>query len=226
MLNKPSIGIVIPWREQPQRLKAFRSMKNHYQDFFADKEIFWADDGSELFCRSHSINAGMKYFFDRGFDLVMVNDADTICEISSLHEAIDIAYKNNKIVLPYDTYVDFRKDGSLNPKVANRQDINELHPCSGSMIVPNAVYRDIGGFDENFIGWGPEDQEYHYRYYLKYGEKFKYVDGKCFSLQHGKLTLTDQIIKNHEYACNKYPDSFALKYSFEYLLNYFNEEQQ
>jgi hypothetical protein len=225
MIKNVSVGVVIPWREQNHRIKALNAMKDHYSNFFKDKEIFWADSGSEIFSRAQSINLGLKHFFDRGFDVVIVNDADTISNINSLNDAVNLANDVGEIVMPYNVYNTFNEDNTKSYPHKPSDSIDRLHPCSGSMAIPVKVYNEIGGFDENFIGWGPEDQEYQYRYFLKYNKKFTYIDGQCYSLHHGPLKLNDQIIKNHEYACKKYPESVSLSEAFKYLINYFKDKQ-
>lgn len=224
MTKKILVGVVIPWREQKHRLRALGLVKGHYAKFFNDKEVFWADSESEIFSRAQSVNLGLKYFFDRGFDVVIVNDADTISEINSLDHAIDLADEIGEIVMPYNVYNTFNEDNTETYQHKPNSSIDLLTPCSGSMAIPAKVYNEIGGFDDNFIGWGPEDQEYQYRYFLKYNKKFRYINGKCYSLHHAPLKLSDQIIKNHEYACKKYPDSVSLKHSFEYLIDYFKDK--
>lgn len=223
MLKNIRVGIVIPWREQKQRLEPFKIVNDHYESFFSDKDVFLVDSEDATFSRARSINLGLDHFFKLGYDVVVVNDADTISELESLNNAIQLAYDNEEIVLPYDNYTYFIDGREINLKV-NKDDISFLSPSSGSLVIPSSVYKNIKGFDENFIDWGPEDQEFHYRYWLFYGKKFGSVAGNCHSFFHGSLKINEQIVKNHEYACTKYPESSGLKKCFESFKASINHE--
>jgi predicted glycosyltransferase involved in capsule biosynthesis len=59
-------------------------------------------------------------------------------------------------------------------------------PCSGINVIPRSVWEDIGGFDENFVGWGFEDQAYLYKYFKKYGKIYDFIPGAALSINHEK----------------------------------------
>lgn len=215
-----SVGFIVPWREQKSRLNQFNKMLMHYDDFLKDKEVFYADYPSEIFSRSHSINLGMKYFFDKNFDIVIVNDADTLCNIDSINKSIIKSYELQRALLPYDSYIMRSSGGGIEHTLHPSSSIDQLWPCSGTNIIPRQVYMDIGGFDENLVGWGPEDQEYHYRYFLHYGEKYLFESGTCEALWHKRGKISEQTIKNLIYACEKHPESVSLKMAYLDILNY------
>jgi hypothetical protein len=224
MSESISVGFVVPWREQPSRIESFDRVNNHYSDFLKDKELLLVDSGSETFSRAQSINIGMKHFFDKGFDIVVVNDADVLSDVSSLESAIIKAHQLQRSFIPYNKYVIFgERNFSFQTFPSEGESAEGLSPCSGTNVIPRQVYENIGGFDENFIGWGLEDQEYHYRYFLHYGEKYRIESGKTKSLYHKRVSIDKQVLDNHIYAHEKYPESVALKNAYLSLLEWINE---
>jgi GT2 family glycosyltransferase len=63
-----------------------------------------------------------------------------------------------------------------------------LFTASHNLSVPADVYRAVGGFDENFVRWGYEDNEFGYRVFRYFGRRpghFKHdPDLVCYHMPH------------------------------------------
>jgi predicted glycosyltransferase involved in capsule biosynthesis len=194
------IAVVIPWRSHPSRIPAFEKVIEIYKAKFPEFEIIVSDSSGEDFNLSQARNLGAKKAIDLGHDLVIFNDADFFSDPEVLERAITYAVKNNEIVAPYTRYFQhkdwqesllFLKRIRYNlrlgkrfspPTLSQSDDLpRRLWPCSGSLVVPAGIFKELGGFEEKIKGWGPEDTMFHRSYFEKYGKLFAYMDGYAHS---------------------------------------------
>ena len=170
---------------------------------------------------------GIEKALSLGADIVLVSDADFLPSKDSLIKAILNSQINKEITMPYNIYnelsydgtnkflegdsgsVEMYKNSNKNPEVHNGQ-IQHFWVCSGLFVIPKEVYNSIGGFDENFVGWGPEDQDYHKRYFEQTGRLFTYVEGIGCSLEHSRNEWKTNDIINIEYFQKKHGATFIL----------------
>jgi predicted glycosyltransferase involved in capsule biosynthesis len=212
--------IVIPWRETESRLKAFYLLKSWYELNFPNLKIILCDSGSEIFNLSASRNIGLKKAFDQDCDFVVVSDADVFVSKESLFEAIKVAIKNNSIANPYDLFIELTSEGTdmfFNnekeciqkdswkgdaPVVLNNEP-SSLIPSSGVNVISKAVWEQLGGFDENFVGWGFEDNAYFLKYFDQYKNVYDYIPGIALSIFH-KKEWDSNINNNQKYFYETY----------------------
>lgn len=82
-----------------------------------------------------------------------------------------------------------------------------LTTANFSVSKPHCV--DIGGFDENFKGWGLDDYEFGYRLYKKGLDFVLDKDSFVYRLIHWDNVTEDRIaskVRNYRYFCQKHPD--------------------
>lgn len=119
-----------------------------------------------LFSRSVAVNRAAELAAD--WDIAVLIDADVICDIDRVREAVAIAVETGKMVLPHTVRKDLNRrgsdrvrnghDGSWDRYVAKEYGVHNGHPSVSSVVViPRSLWDAIGGFDESFRGWGFED---------------------------------------------------------------------
>lgn len=194
------ISVIIPWRSHPSRIQAFDKVVDFYKNNFTDFDIIISDSLDVDFNLAQARNLGAKKSIENNTDLLIFNDADFFTSAEALKRAITFAIKNNEIVAPYNRYfqhtnaketsVFFRRlDYNLKlgkefspPNLSHSDDLpRRLWPCSGCIVVPANIFKELGGFEEKIKGWGPEDTMFHRQYFDRYGKLFAYVAGSAHS---------------------------------------------
>jgi hypothetical protein len=104
--------------------------------------------GERLFnkCRAH--NAGAWRAIREGADYLCFLDADTIVE-PGFHDWIRAEARPDRFLI-----AGLRPDGTDMPSM------------TGLLVVHREAFRQVGGFDEDFRGWGGEDIELRLRLYF------------------------------------------------------------
>ena len=212
------ISVVMPWRPTPDRISIFNKLVEWYKKELPDLQINTVDAGGDVFNLSASRNKGISQAIAKGADIVIVSDADTFPNKKSLLSACENAYRNKTITLPYKRYHFTRRDKfeenntfeswyeHTPPVIAPEGGNQTFAPCSGIVVIPKEVYAEIGGFDENYVGWGPEDQDYHRTYLNRYGKLFDYIEGDAYVIDHDRneFKIEELNKKNHEYFKEKF----------------------
>jgi predicted glycosyltransferase involved in capsule biosynthesis len=194
------ISVVIPWRSHPSRVEAFERVVSLYKQNFPDFDIITSDSLDADFNLAQARNLGAKKAIESGADIVIFNDADFFAMKDAIERALSYAVSHNEIVAPYNKYYQhetsketaiFMKKNdyklklgkSFTPPTLSFKDNlpRRLWPCSGSIVVPVNIFKELGGFEEKIRGWGPEDTMLHRSYFDKYGKLFAYVEGSAHS---------------------------------------------
>jgi len=214
------VAVVIPWRETESRVLGFKHIIKYYNSVLDNPTIFTTDSGSEVFNLAASRNLGMKQAFDQGFDAVVLSDADVFVCPDTLIEAINHSLEHNVISNPYNFLIELTKRGTImffngDERCANQYSwrsetptfidgkISAFNPCAGLNIVPRSVWDVIGGFDENFVGWGYEDTAYLISYMKHFNDIYRFEEGIAFSIFHEKEWKLDSK-DNENYFKEKY----------------------
>ena len=194
------IIVVIPWRSHPSRVPAFEKVLELYEKNFPEFKVIVSDSLESPFNLAQARNLGAKKAISQGADFIVFNDADFFTSPDALKRAISFANIHNEIVAPYNVYYQHNneKETSLflkrldyklklgkkfTPPTLSYNDSlpRRLWPCSGSIVVPKNIFLELGGFEENIKGWGPEDTMLHRVYFEKYNKLFAYVAGFAHS---------------------------------------------
>jgi hypothetical protein len=139
------------------------------------------------FHRTLLVNVGLPSVKTEFFGLL---DCDMICQYSQLAAAMTaLRERLTEFVYPYDgRFVEVPRalvprfiDGALEGPTEFRL----LHPRStgGLIMGDTGCYRKIGGENENFRSWGPEDMERHNRI-IKLGFRLARIEGPIFHMEH------------------------------------------
>lgn len=182
------IGLVIPWRETPSRIKPLQSVLEWYQTNLSDIEIFYADRPGEKWNGAASRNDGVKKAQEAHCDVIIVNDADTIPEIKPLLEAIEHCQKDGMVHNPYTLckYI----ENEMCEYYYNGTDIKLLkhrlytEANGGIWVCTPETWWSIGGMDERFIQWGGEDMAFEMAHKVIKGNKLIKHDGYIYCLSH------------------------------------------
>ena len=149
-------------------------------------------DCNPIFHRTLYINILLK---QAKTEVIAVWDADIITPHSQINEAVNYIinkgntlaypYSGKYVLLPHHTTLKFVKDHDL--AYIENMDFKSLFGrpfCGGAFFVHRERYLSLGGENEHFIGWGPEDVERLKRVKIM-GHKVTWTDkGAAYHLSH------------------------------------------
>lgn len=129
-----------------------------------------------LFNRSAAINRAAELAGD--WDVAVIIDADVVCSPDRVKEAVELARSTGSMVLPHTVRHDLTPVASMDSRagrftplqidlealrkprriIAHTYSVENGHPSVSSVVVVSRrQWDEIGGFDEQFRGWGFED---------------------------------------------------------------------
>lgn len=116
------------------------------------------DDGP--FNRSKAVNTAANNADT--WDVAVIADADSLVPPTQLEAAIELATQTGRLIIPHSRWVnvdleeakDFLKRGTL---LWSKKRTIYATTQSSILVVPRAVWDEVNGFDERFVGWGWED---------------------------------------------------------------------
>lgn len=188
MESSIKVSVVIPWRAKPDRQYAFNIVKSWYKDNLPYAQLIFSDDQKRHFCLSGCRNVGVKIAEEGGAEVVIINDADTLPEIESLQEAINGAYNDNYVHLPYTQYRSLRSIGTK--EFRNGKPLKECDAfivdgaVSGVYVTSPSTWWSHYGQDERFRGWGFEDAAWYTAHKIILGEDPIRHEGAVYSMHH------------------------------------------
>lgn len=130
-------------------------------------EYSFIQDSNPCFHRTRYINQLLRAAKTK---VVSVWDTDIIADYSNIHEAVRLIveqemtltypYNGKYIMLSPEETLCFLKDQDIKLwESKNLSSVFERPFCGGAYFVDKERYLQIGGENEKFIGWGPEDAE-------------------------------------------------------------------
>lgn len=155
----PAAEIIVVEQDQAPTLAA-ESLPGHCTHLFA------FNPGP--FNKSWGFNVGFRSSVG---DVVVFHDADIIMDVHALAQSVVLCSNAFDAVKPYDRLVDLTESESeqvrkgkgipfinVEERGINREYRGEyICFCGGIFLMRRDVYEELGGFDENFSGWGGED---------------------------------------------------------------------
>lgn len=160
-------------------------------------EIDDPDMTVDTYNRSEAINSAAEEATERypQWDTIVVIDRDVIVPAGQVGYGIAMSKDAGRAVLPYRRYVPYNEQATaeiLAGRPPKNKDI-ETPPgimtggtgghVSSCIIVPRALWEEVGGFDERFVGWGGEDRAFHAACSV-YGGMVDLIDGDVYHLWH------------------------------------------
>lgn len=189
--NIQGLEIILVEQDKYQHIK-------HFNNNIAVRHIFIEKDG--LFNKSHAMNVGIRY---ANSNIIILGDSDIIIDYKQLIDSIDTLTKEQlDFICPYDKFINLTEQETQLPipkilqiqKVDRGEETDEINMYGGKVDVPNMcsgiciftkpALNKINYYNEDFDGWGGEDDflEYKVKDFLKY----KRTNGNIYHLYHAK----------------------------------------
>lgn len=145
------------------------------------------------FNRGAAINDAARQAGD--WDVLVVHDADNICDPHALRRAVHHADIDGKVYFPFETYLyldEFSSDRIM--RGGSWFVAPELHPhrvfettarhkhYSGIQVIPRRTYEQVGGYIE-LTGWGAEDAIMN-TVFETFGPGVEWLQGGAYHLWH------------------------------------------
>jgi hypothetical protein len=198
----PSLSIVIPYREDVHdpkgiRRKNYEFVLKRYKELFPRAEIVIGRDnkGDEIhFCRATAINDGVKRSKS---NTIVISDGDLIIKDRLLKQAIEEVEKRG-FIIPWGRCYDITESLTQNiirtkkidwkkarkDELKSVRDIRHDKMAGGIQVVLKTVFNKVGGYDEEFYGWGYEDTDFCRRIIKHLGNYPIYKGGEIIHLWH------------------------------------------
>ena len=207
MNNGHSFTYIIGYRHKPDRLQNLRRVLDWINGFQGvDVIVVEQDTHSKishlsLRCRHLFLKSDKPYNKSWSFnyatkmaksDIIVFADSDLIMHPNQLIDALK-QIETHDMVNPYKSVVD------LDPNEANLQleqiiqinrpgrgetDHQKVPICGGICIFRRETINKIAGWNENFIGWGAEDDFVSLK--VQHFLNWKQMDHKCYHLFHNR----------------------------------------
>lgn len=213
MSHKYSFTFIIGYRHQPDRLMNLRRTIDFFSSFTGSQIILVEQDKhsklSEInlncqhifvksnapYNRSWSFNIGLKYAKS---DIIVCGDSDIIMNpndfingLKSMNE-FDMVSPYNSVVdlTPEETGLDMESIVNINRPGRGENDNQTINISGGISIFRRESLLKIGGWSEDFLGWGGEDdfQTIKVEKFLKYKE----LNARCYHLFHSKSKIDNK----------------------------------
>lgn len=147
------VALAIPYSSvEPSRVEAYLKMTSVMKDIYPWDTVNTFGVGFDgEFRRGASRNRAMHKLWGRGFDVVVLCDADSYPEPEPLTEAIEDAYLDERIHFPHNIVQPLGKHGEF---------LRAYGPSAGGCWVsrPDAWF-DAGGMEERG-GWSVDDRTF------------------------------------------------------------------
>ncbi|HMD82604.1 MAG TPA: hypothetical protein VKE92_14915 [Anaerolineales bacterium] len=154
--------------------------------------IIEVDSGHESFNRAATRNLAMEYGQINNFDIVVVNDADSVASEWAMSEAINGAHSDNLIHFPFDTFYELipkatAQVGVQSIEILKQRAYGKGQSEGGIWVCKPEVWFKAGGQDERFAGWGCEDRAFLSATHTLVGKSVKH-QGPLFCMYHDRST--------------------------------------
>lgn len=168
-------------------------------DSFKHISYHFVEDENPIFHRTKYINDLLRM---SKAEIVAVWDADVVLPNSQIDEAIEcIKEQDVTIVIPYNGtfYMLSPKQSTwfrVQHDLLRFQNEKLMSPmgrvaCGGIYLVKRKRYLSLGGDNEKFVGWGPEDAERLHRIQIA-GDKARWIkSGPLYHLHHARNDWSD-----------------------------------
>lgn len=143
-----------------------------WERYFPEIAIYEGHHDDGLFNRAAGVNRAAAIADKDGpWDLGIVLDSDVFLTEPAVRDAIALAVETGSVVWPHTRWRELRQDWTERTLVDRRDFgaawvdrdldvyVGTTNPISWSccIVIPRAIWDDMGGFDERFRGWGWED---------------------------------------------------------------------
>lgn len=187
------IAILVPRRsDNGERDRLWTHCRQLWLERHPDWAIYEGHHTSGPFNRSRAINRAAAAAASNGHhDIYLVIDGDVVADPTAVIAAVETAEQTGRMVVAHDERVMLNADGTAKVLAGYRgswraeQYVEHIWHDSVSCViaVPVAVFDEVFGFDELFIGWGREDTAFRIACESVAGPILR-VAGETFHLYH------------------------------------------
>ena len=185
----PGAEIIIVEQDKTQKLKESDHRARHY--------IFLEHNGP--FEKGWAFNVGTKYATT---DTIIFGDSDVIMDPTEFKNTLK-EFKNNEydVLNPYKSVVDLLKNENnlpfdklkSIPRAGRGENDHQKVPfCGGITIWKRDAVTKVGGWAEEFMGWGAEDDAQSEKIF-KLKLKHTTMDYKSYHMFHGRTSPEQQL---------------------------------
>lgn len=214
-----NVSILLPFKtDNGPREKAFKWVKQYYQETIPNGEICIGTCNNSFFSKSIAVNNAAKIATR---DIFIIIDSDMFCDPTLIARSLKLLNKY-PWVIPYKNVHYLSQDTTMRViaeppnwplKIDISENITKMSDAFGGInIVPRKYFEEVGGFDERFKGWGGEDDAFCFALNTMVG-KFKRLDSAIYHLWHPHVGAKN----NPNYENNN-------KLYEKYLKNIYNKE--
>lgn len=179
-MNEP-VAIVPYTSDNPLRRRAFLQVCAYYREHFPEwRRITACDTDRGGFHKALAVNRAAA--LTDPSDVLLLNDADSICPPDHIREAVRLAGEEPGLVFAYTEYV--RMDAHDKP-FWHMADSGS----TGCVAIRRACFDQAGGMDESYYGWGYEDLDFVRRCEALW--PLRRVPGSLYHIWHGERREDD-----------------------------------
>ena len=216
MAQNYAFTYIISYRNKPDRLQNLRRVLDWINGFGGVEVILVEQDTHSkishlnLKAKHHFLKSNMPFNKSWGFNyglkhansnIIIFGDSDLIMDPNAFINGLNLL-KDYSMVNPYNSVIDltpqetgFQFNDMFNINRAGRgeNDIQKVPLCGGICMFRREDIIKIGGFNENFIGWGAEDdcESVIVKNFLTWTE----LPAKCYHLYHDR-PAPDMVLYN------------------------------
>lgn len=135
--------------------------------------IWTATDAHKPYRLAFAVNRAIENLHA---DVILLNYADVLVPHKQIREAVKLAHQEPGQVFAFDQYW-FTEEPS------GEETMLEDAPANCCMAIQREAFLEVGGYDENFVGWAMEDREFNDRCGRRWPARR--VKGRANHLWHG-----------------------------------------
>ena len=201
-----NISYIIPFKYSEDRLKTLNRVLEYISKY--NFEVIIVEQGEKQFLKQEDFNVKLlfienKIIFNKSFSLnvgwkncsgdkIIFGDADNLLNEKDLMKAIndindyDMISPSNKLVdlSQTESLLEFEKILSIKRHGRGDFDNQKVPLCAAMTIFTKLALEKIGGWPEEFFGWGAEDDAMSIK--VKHFLKWKENISNCYHLYHEK----------------------------------------
>ena len=153
------VVVGMPWRPQPGRIRAHDYVRAWWDQHFPGYPVVEVDTDHDPYNLAAARNAAVRAAEDRGADVVVITDADTVITPAAVIDRCIHAARDGRMHMPF-TQQRYLTEAETDDLIAGRGVPLEGRPGNGACyVIRPAAYWEAGGSDERFSGWGGDDDQ-------------------------------------------------------------------
>lgn len=173
-----TVSLIIPFAsEDIRRLQIFDWVEERWQNVCPGFELCIGHDDPQDFNRSKARN---RAFEESSGDLIVISDADTACPIDNVLGALKAVEEGHAWVIAHSEYHSLTEEYTdwlitqppgmmLKPPFPSNW-VMHSRSQAGVLVMTRETYEKVGGYNEEFDGWGYEDNEFAVRLTRQVGQ--------------------------------------------------------